>query len=54
MTKIIIINYYLSNIWRSPEMIQIICEINLILNWSANCVSASNQANQKQIKKQNL
>ena len=29
---------YLSNFWRNLEMLLINCEINLILNWSANCV----------------
>ena len=32
---------YLSNFWRSREMPLIICEINLILTWSANCVIVS-------------
>ena len=29
---------YLSNFWRTLEMPLIICEVELILNWSANCV----------------
>ena len=29
---------YLSNFWRTLEMPLIICEANLILTWSANCV----------------
>ena len=29
---------YLSNFWRTIEMPLIICEVNLILTWSANCV----------------
>ena len=29
---------YLSNFWRTLEMSLIICEVNLILTWSANCV----------------
>ena len=29
---------YLSNFWRTLEMPLINCEINLTLNWSANCV----------------
>ena len=29
---------YLSNFWRTLEMSLINCEINLILNWSANCL----------------
>ena len=28
----------LSNFWRTLEMPLINCEINLILNWSANCL----------------
>ena len=38
---------YLSNFWRTLEMLLINCEINLILTWSINCVIAStNVANQ--------
>ena len=29
---------YLSNFWRTLEMLFINCEVNLILDWSANCV----------------
>ena len=29
---------YLSNLWRTLEMPLINCEVELILNWSANCV----------------
>ena len=35
---------YLSNFWRTLEMLLIDCEINLILTWSANCVAVANQA----------
>ena len=38
---------YLSNFWRTLEMPLINCEVELILNWSANCVIIStNVANQ--------
>ena len=38
---------YLSNFWRTLDMLLINCEINLILTWSINCVIAStNVANQ--------
>ena len=38
---------YLSNFWRALEVPLIICEINLILTWSANCAFIStNVANQ--------
>ena len=37
---------YLSNVWRTPEMPLINCEINLILTWSANCVLSNAAANQ--------
>ena len=38
---------YLSNFWRTLEMPLINCEIELILDWSANCVIIStNNANQ--------
>ena len=36
---------YLSNFWRTPEMLLINCEINLILTWYANSV-ISNATNQ--------
>ena len=29
---------YLSNFWRTLEILSINCEVELILNWSANCV----------------
>ena len=38
---------YLSNFWRTLETPLINCEVELILNWSANCVIIStNVANQ--------
>ena len=38
---------YLSNFWRTLEMPLINCEVELILNWSANCVIIyTNVANQ--------
>ena len=38
---------YLSNFWRTLEMLLINCETNLILTWSKNCVIVStNVANQ--------
>ena len=37
---------YLSNFWRTLEMPLINCEINLILTWSANCVTSNAAANQ--------
>ena len=38
---------YLSNFWRTLEMSLINCEIELVLDWSANCVIIStNSANQ--------
>ena len=38
---------YLSNFWRTLEIPLIICEVELILNWSANCVIIyTNVANQ--------
>ena len=38
---------YLSNFWRTLEMLLVNCEVNLILNWSANCVIVyNNVANQ--------
>ena len=37
----------LSNFWRTLEMPLINCEVNLILNWCANCVIVSTEvANQ--------
>ena len=33
---------YLSKFWRTLEMPLITCEMNFILTWSANCVTASN------------
>ena len=35
---------YLSNFWRTVEILLLICEINLILTWSLKCVIASNIA----------
>ena len=32
---------YLSNFWRTLEMLLINCEINLILTWSVNCVMSN-------------
>ena len=32
----------LSNFWRTPDILLINCEINLILTWSENCVLSSN------------
>ena len=38
---------YLSNFWRTLEMVLFICEINLILTWPTNCVIVyTNVANQ--------
>ena len=38
---------YLSNLWRTLEMPLINCEIELILDWSANCaIISTNNANQ--------
>ena len=38
---------YLSNCWRTLEMLLINCEVNVILTWSANCVIVfTNVANQ--------
>ena len=40
---------YLSNLWRTLEIPLINCEVNLILEWSANCVIGStNVANQNE------
>ena len=36
---------YLSNFWRNLEMPLINCEVELILNWSANCVIISTNVN---------
>ena len=35
---------YLSNFGRTLEMPLITCEVNLMLNWSANCVIVSTDA----------
>ena len=32
---------YLSNFWRTLEMVLINCEINIILTWSTNCAIVS-------------
>ena len=37
---------YLSNFWRTLEMSLINCEVELILNWSANCVIIYTNVNQ--------
>ena len=37
---------YLSNFWKTLEMLLINFEINLILTWSANCVISNTAANQ--------
>ena len=37
---------YLSNFWRTLEMLLINCEINLNLNWSKNCVIVANNEDQ--------
>ena len=38
---------YLSNFWRILEMPLIICEVNLILTWSRNCVIVSSDDEDK-------
>ena len=38
---------YLSNFWRTLDMLLLNCEINLILPWSEKCVIASNTAANK-------
>ena len=46
---------YLNNFWRTLEMPLINCEVELILNWSANCVIIyTNIANQVPITETNL
>ena len=37
---------YLSNFWRTLEMILINCEINLDLKWPKNCVIVANNTDQ--------
>ena len=45
--EIMVLLKYLSNFWRTPEMPLINCEVELILDWSANCVIIyTNVANQ--------
>ena len=45
--EIMVLLKYLSNFWRTPEMSLINCEVELILEWSANCVIIyTNVANQ--------
>ena len=44
-TKIMVSLKYLNNFWRNLEMPLVNCEINLILNWSANCVIDSTDSN---------
>ena len=39
--KIIVPLKYLSNFWRTPEMLLINCEVNLILTWSSTCIISS-------------
>ena len=39
--EIAVLLKYLSNFWKTLEMPLIICEINLILTWSANCTIVS-------------
>ena len=36
--EIMVLLKYLSNFWRTLEMARINCEVELILDWSANCV----------------
>ena len=38
--KIAVSLNYLSNFWRTLEMLLINCEINLILTWSTDCVTS--------------
>ena len=38
---------YLSNFWKTLEMSLINCEVELILNWSANCVIIYRNVNNK-------
>ena len=38
---------YLSNFWRTLEMLITSCEINLILTWFGNCVESNAVANQE-------
>ena len=49
---------YLSNFWRTLEMPLVNCEIDLILDWSANCVitytDVANQASTFTITERNL
>ena len=40
--KIMVPLKYLSNIWRTLQMLLINCENNLILTWSANCFIIDN------------
>ena len=42
--KIMVPLKYLSNFWRTLEMLLINFEINIILTWSKNCVIACNTA----------
>ena len=39
--KIIVPLKYLSNFWRTPEMLLINCEVDLILTWSSTCIISS-------------
>ena len=38
---------YISNFWKTLEMLLINCEINLDLNWSKKCVIVANNADQE-------
>ena len=44
--KIMVPLKYLSNFWRTLEMLSINCEINLDLNWSKNCLLVASNADQ--------
>ena len=56
--EIIVPLKYLSSFWRTLEMPLINCEVELILNWSANCVilstNVANQIPRSTIKETNL
>ena len=43
--KIMVLLKYLSNFWRTLEMLFINCKINLILTWSANCFKINDPVN---------
>ena len=44
-TEVVIPLKYLSNFWRTLNIPLINCEVELILNWSKNCVLADMKAN---------